>query len=348
MVPDSPRMVSVPRPAAGRIIYAGFATRYHSGGVYVMTQHIRLLRAAGRDAWLWLPDAGNRTGWIEPDLPVLFGATTPIGADDLLVVPETPTVQGRDPAPGARKVIFNQNHFYTFAAGVPGADFPGWAPAPAIWAVTEESRDVLAAVLPGLPVSVVPNSVDGELFGPRRADRPRVSWMPRKRPREGSLLKRALANDPRLGAVDLVELVNAPRATVAATLGTTAVFVALGHSESFGLPVAEALASGCLVVGYDGGGGHALFEAPGAWRVPDQRPLLIRDRVADLLGRLEELAPVREANRRWVLEHHSAKRTDAALQEAVDAAFRRPGTDALATHPVAWLDSLGPNFTAYA
>ncbi len=51
--------------------------------------------------------------------------------NDLLVLPETPTVQGRDPAPGARKVIFNQNHFYTFAAGTPGEDFPGWSPAPA-------------------------------------------------------------------------------------------------------------------------------------------------------------------------------------------------------------------------
>lgn len=313
-----------------------------------MTQHVRLLRAAGHEAWLWLPEPGNRTTWIDQDLPVLFGAATAIGADDLLVLPETPTVQGRDPAPGARKVIFNQNHFYTFAAGVPGDDFPGWAPTPGVWAVTEESRDVLAAVLPGLPVTAVPNPVDGELFSPRPTDRVRVSWFPRKRPREASLLKRLLANDPRLGAVDLVELVDAPRATVAATLGTSAVFVALGHSESFGLPVAEALASGCLVVGYDGGGGHELFEAPGAWRVPEQRPLLVRDRVADLIEGLDALAPARAANRRWVLDRYPLVRTDTALQQAVETAFRRPGAEAMATHPVAWLDTLGPNFTAYA
>lgn len=349
MVPNpSGRVMSSSGPDPRRIIYAGFATAHHSGGVHVMTQHVRLLRDAGHEAWLWLPDSDDRTNWIPDDVPMVFGATTPIGAQDLLVLPETPTVQGCDPAPGARKVIFNQNHFYTFAAGTPAEDFPGWSPAPALWVVSSESRDVLEATLPGLPVSLVPNPVDGELFVPAATERLRVSWFPKKRPREASLLKRLLANDPRLSEVDLVELVQTPRAEVAETLGSTAVFIALGHSESYGLPVAEALASGCLVVGYDGGGGHELFDAPGAWRVPDQRPLLIRDKVAGLIQDIDVLAPVRAANRTWVLDRYPFARTGAALQEAVAAAWARPGSDAMAVHPVAWLDSLGPHFTAYA
>lgn len=331
-----------------RIVYAGFATLRHSGGVHVLTQHVQLLRAAGHEAWLWLPDPDDRTDWIDAGVPVLFGPSLAIGADDLLVLPETPTIQGCDPAPGARKVIFNQNHFYTFAAGTPAADFPGWAPPPAaVWAVTAESRDVLAAVLPDLPVTVVPNPVDGVLFAPRPTSRPRISWFPRKRPREASLLRAVLAHDPRLAGVDLVEMVDAPRSSVAATLGTTTVFVALGHSESFGLPVAEALASGCLVAGYDGGGGHELFEAPGAWRVPEQRPLLLRDRVVDLVARADELASRRTANRDWVLERYPLARTAAALEAAVAEAFERPGAAGVATHPVAWLGALGAHFTAY-
>lgn len=331
-----------------RILYAGFATRRHSGGVHVLTQHVRLLRAAGHEAWLWLPDPGDRTDWIDDEVPVVAGATTPIGADDLLVLPETPTVPGRDPAPGARTVIFNQNHFYTFAAGPPAPGFPGWARPPAIWAVTAESRDVLAAVLPELAVELVPNPVDGDLFAPQPTSTPRVSWFPRKRPREASLLKALLRNDNRLAGVDLVEMVDTPRAGVAAVLGTSTVFVALGHSESFGLPVAEALASGCLVAGYGGGGGHELFEAPGAWLVPEQRPLLVRDRVVELLAAAVALEPLREANRTWVLDRYPPARTAAALSTAVEKAFGRPGSAAMATHPAAWLDVLGPHFTAYA
>lgn len=223
--------------------------------------------------------------------------------------------------------------------------------------MSDESRDVLAATLPHLTVALVPNSVDGELFRPgrptdeqtRQHEQPtRVTWFPRKRPREASLLRELLSHDPRLAGVELVELVDAPQAQVAGILSGTTVFVSLGHSESFGLPVAEALASGCLVAGYDGGGGAELFEAPGVWRVPDQRPLLLRDRVVDLVQRAGELTALHTANRAWVLERYSTDRTAAALLEAVEAARARPGADAVATHPAAWLDTLGPNFTAFA
>ncbi|AUZ88729.1 hypothetical protein CVO76_14555, partial [Arthrobacter agilis] len=71
-------------------------------------------------------------------------------------------------------------------------------------------------------------------------------------------------------------------------------------------------------------------------------------RLADLIQDLDALAPVRAANRRWVLDRYPFARTGAALQEAVAAAWARPGDDAVAVHPAAWLDTLGPNFTAYA
>lgn len=334
----------------GRIIYASFATLRHSGGVFVGTQHVQLLRAAGRDAWMWLPAEDNRTDWIDPAVPVLGGPQLEIGVEDILVVPEAPIIPGRDPAPGARKVIFNQNHFYTFAAATPTEQlsYPGWDPAPAVWAVSAESRDLLAALHPELPVSLIPNLIDGELFAPQPTTTPRVAWFPRKRPREASLLRTLLRREERLAGVQLIELIDAPRADVVAALGGTTVFISLGHSESFGLPAGEALASGCLVTGYDGGGGHELFEAPGAWRVPEQRPLLLRDSVVDLVQRAPELDAVRKANRAWVLERFPAERTAAALLAAVESAETRPGAAATATHPAAWLDALGPNFTAYA
>lgn len=332
----------------GRVLYTSFATPRHSGGVHVGTQHVQLLRAAGRDAWLWLPGT-DRPGWIEESVPVIGGPSTALDADDLLVLPEVPVVPGRDPAPGARKVILNQNHFYTYAAWPDaGRPYPGWDPAPAVWAVSTESHEVLRALHPELPVRLVPNAVDSGLFAPRAPDRPRVSWFPRKRPREAGLLRALLRRDERLAGVELCELVDAPRDEVAAVLGVTTVFVALGHSESFGLPVAEALASGCLVVGYDGGGGHELFGAPGAWAVPEQRPLLLREAVVDLVRRAPGLDALRRANREWVLQRHTAERTAAALLSAVEEADARPGSAATATHPAAWLDVLGPGWTAWA
>ncbi len=334
---------------SGRVVYAGFATPRHSGGVHVLSQHVQLLRRAGRDAWLWVP-GDHRPGWVDADVPVCFGPTLDVGADDLLVLPEVPVVPGIDPAPGARKVIFNQNHFYTYAAAPPGSlePYPGWSPAPAVWSVSRESVAVLSALLPDLSVTLVPNPVDGGLFAPRPADRPGIAWFPKKRPREGALLRRLLAGDPRLADVDRHELVDVERPVVAERLGRATVFVSLGHSEGFGLPVAEALASECLVVGYDGGGGHELFEAPGAWVVPEQRPLLLLEAVVEAVRRGPERDGLGAANRDWVLEAYSFARTDQALQAAVAQAYAIPGTAAVATHPAVWLDRLGPAFTAYA
>jgi hypothetical protein len=328
-----------------RIIYATFATSRRSGGVHVQSEHVRLLRSVGEDAWLWLPGPQTRPDWFDADVPTLVGPTLPIDDDDLLVLPEVPVVVGQDPAPGGRKAILNQNHFFTFAAGQDhGSAYPGWSPDPVVWAVSQESRDVLAALFPHLAIVLLPNVVAADLFVPRPESRPAVAWFSRKRPLEARLVHRLLAADERLAGVDLREITDEPWPAVAEILGAATVFIAFGHSEGFGLPVAEALAAGCLVAGYDGGGGYELFEAPGAWRVPEQRPLLLIDRVADLLTRRAELQPLGAQNRAWVMDRHAPQRTLSALRAAVDDARARPGTATVAVHPSRWLPALPPQF----
>lgn len=327
----------------GQVLYASFATRDLSGGVAVHLHHIAMLRAAGVDAALWLPQPGT-PAWMG-EVPVVAGATLEVGADDLVVLPEAPVVAGVDPAPGARKIIFNQNHFYTYATWDAPLDvYPGWSPAPAVWAVSEESAQVLRALNPALPVTVVPPPVDPAVFAPA-ARKSGVALLGKKRPHEAVLLRRLLEADPRVpyGAVHV--LVDVGREEVVRVLAEAAVFVALSHTDSFGLPVAEALASGCLVAGYDGGGGVALFDAPGAWRVPEQRPLLLLERVVDLLQRQSELTPLVEANRAWIQARNGPQVTALALLAAVRAARTRPGGPAVAVHPARWLDQMPDAFT---
>ena len=124
---------------------------------------------------------------------------------------------------------------------------------------------------------------------------------------------------------------------VAEELGRTSVFVALGISEGFGLPVAEALAAGCLVVGYPAGGGEELFEAPGTWRIDDARPLLLADRALELVS-VPAADPVRRAARGWIRNRYSAAVTSTALLAAVASARALPGRSGQATHPIVWPD----------
>jgi hypothetical protein len=327
----------------GRVLYASFATRHLSGGVDVHLHHIAILRSMGIEALLWLPQPGTPE-WMG-EVPVVTGATLEVGEDDLILFPEAPIVPGIDPAPGARKIIFNQNHFYTYATWDGPVDgYPGWSPEPAVWAVSEESAAVLRSLNPALPVTVVPPSIDPNVFAPA-ASKSGVAMLAKKRPHEARLLRRLLELDPRVpdGAVRV--LLDVPRHEVVQGLAEAAVFVALSHTDAFGLPVAEALTAGCLVVGYDGGGGVELFEAPGAWRVPEQRPLLLVERVVDLLRRQTELHSLVEANRAWVQDRHSPKATSVALLAAVRKARTRPGGAATAVHPAAWLDRMPEAFT---
>ncbi|GAA4011203.1 hypothetical protein GCM10022247_36920 [Allokutzneria multivorans] len=312
------------------IIYAAPEVPVPVGGVRVLARHVELLVEAGHDAVLWCPTPGYRFPFFDCAGPMLSGTEIEVSADDLLVLPEVGIKPGAEPAPGARKVIFNQNHFHMFATWDSDAEYPGWDPAPSVWAVSGESAAVLSRLVPSLPVELVPNSVDTALFRPGDRREWTVAVMPRKRPQEYALLKRLLGADSR---VSVRELTGATEHEVARVLGETSVFVALGDHESFGLPVAEALASGCHVVGYPAGGGAELFTAPGTFEVPDARPLLLVEEIVRVLGAPDER--VRAASRAWIEERHTREVTREALLKAVDVALARPGSAARATHPMA-------------
>ncbi|NUR94003.1 MAG: glycosyltransferase [Kribbellaceae bacterium] len=332
---------------------------------------MELLRAAGIDAALWFRKPGYRPPWFSTTAPVVGGDQLEFGVDDLLVVPELYLLPGVDPAPGVRKVIFNQNHFLTYWSWRDTDDYPGWDPAPEVWAVSRESRDVLGRLHPDLPVHLIPNPVDTELFRPAAVRSRRIAWMPRRRPLEATVLERLLRNDSRTlptnpralhadlspgdaelrggggelrsGGVELAVLAELTEVQVAEALGGTSVFVALGISEGFGLPVAEALAAGCLVVGYPAGGGEELFEAPGTWRIDDARPHLLADRALELVD-VPPDDPVRAEAREWIRERYSDEITSAALLAAVEAARALPAHAGTATHPIVWPDN--PTTTA--
>uniref|UniRef100_UPI00296F171D glycosyltransferase n=1 Tax=Kutzneria viridogrisea TaxID=47990 RepID=UPI00296F171D len=118
-------------------------------------------------------------------------------------------------------------------------------------------------------------------------------------------------------------------------LGESSVFLALGLYEGFGLPIAEALASGCLVLGYAAGGGQELFEAPGTWQLPDQRPTMLADAALSMVvDGLPDEDGVRAAARDWVAQRYTAQTATKALRTAVDEAMAQPGAACTAVHPM--------------
>jgi len=229
-----------------------------SGGIRVIYRHVDLLNEAGRPAAVLHHTDGFRCDWFENRTRVLGAPSVELGPADVLVVPE---VYGPflDRLPrGPRRVAFNQNAYMTFQH-VAAAARPDYGAFAAAMTVSEDSAELLRFAFPGLRVEVVPNSIDPDRFhpGPEPPGR-RLALMPRKRPADAELIFRLLGD--RLAGWEVTPIEAMSEAETAATLRAAPVFLALGFREGFGLPAAEAMASGCFVVGFPGFGGREIFD----------------------------------------------------------------------------------------
>ena len=81
--------------------------------------------------------------------------------------------------------------------------------------------------------------------------------MPRKNPKHSQQILELLTyiNLPTESDWNVVPIDGMSQNQVSKILSDSSIFLSFGSPEGFGLPVLEALISGCYVVGYDGHGG---------------------------------------------------------------------------------------------
>ncbi|MGW1173635.1 hypothetical protein ACWD4P_07925, partial [Kitasatospora sp. NPDC002543] len=157
----------------GRVIYASFEFQFPLGGIRVLNQQVALLRAAGVEAYRWTPTPGFRYTWFHDDVPTLSGTTLDLGPQDVLVLPEVSVLQGRDPAPGGRKVVYSQGHYVNFLTCPGPGPYPGWSSRPALWTVSRAGVDMFRRALPEYEPHLVPAVVDTDAFRPAATGRAR-------------------------------------------------------------------------------------------------------------------------------------------------------------------------------
>lgn len=319
-----------------RVFYPFWSINNVSGGTRVTYRHVETLTNNGYQAFVWLPKEDlykSGEDWFDSPAKLVFEDDLKLDNSDLLVFPQSlAQITPGDPAPGCHKAILNQGHFLTF---IFGSDYPYWEPEPWMWVVSEESYRVMCRVQKNLPirgVTYIPQVVDTDLFSPLEIRQKRVTWMPRKRPLDSALLQEVLSSDERFDDVDVTPLSGLSEREVANELGRTSVFVALGQTEGFGLPIAEALAAGCTVVGYPAGGGTELFKAPGAYPITDADILAIVDQVAILLGQ-DSAKDERTSRREWIRERYNEARQLKCLEKAMRDSLQQEAEGGWATHP---------------
>lgn len=181
--------------------------------------------------------------------------------NDVIVAPEFQLAEAIEAFSGLPLVVFVQNPFglmrsYALAneRGLqPDQNVKYWC---GIADVCQAHMRILGARnIAYFPVSMKPEEFP---FCYEKSDL--ITYMPRKRPGEAKIIDEALRRRGKIRTYKLIALDKISRKEVSEYLGKSRIFISLLKQEALGFPAAEAMASGCIVIGFDGLGCKEYFD----------------------------------------------------------------------------------------
>jgi len=234
------------------------------GGVRMLYRHVDILNANGFDAAIVHSSPGFRIDWFEHSTRVLH-MPVKLNPQDIAVFAEVGGLKIGELTPGKRKVILNQNAYYTFLR----YPLEGSVKTPYLnpevvgcIVVSEDSRQYLQHVFPSLAIHRIRYSIDPKFYFPQEKKK-QICFMPRKNVEDAKQVLYILRYRKKLTGWTIRPIDGVPESRAAEIIRESAIFMSFGHPEGFGLPPAEAMASEAIVVGYDGRGGAEYWKGHG-------------------------------------------------------------------------------------
>jgi glycosyltransferase involved in cell wall biosynthesis len=268
-----------------RIIYLNpFSRTNITGGIKTVYRQVELLCELGYHACVWQP--AGKLEWLQTSAPVLDRLEQKdVRIDDVLVFPEVlnaeplhPFMQIRN---GCLKLLFCQNQHYVFNQFIPKVDYArlGFN---SVFCPSLATKQFLEQTLHIGDVTIIPGFIARERFRPERK-KLQILAIPTKMNGQAIYIAQSLrAKHADARDVPVLFVQDRSETEVARLMSESAILMALGHREAFGLVALEAMASGCLVAGFHGYGGLE-YASPdnGLWFWADQE-----QEVVDALHRL--------------------------------------------------------------
>ena len=234
-----------------------------------------MLNAAGISAAVLHHAKGFRCDWFQNETRVVAAREVRVSPSDLIVVPEIYTSSIGNLPPGVRQVILNQNAYVTLdslASGSPNASSP-YLNNPnlvAIAAVSDQNAALLRYAFRSLLVHRIRWSLDPAVYFPSPGPpKRRIAFMPRRRAHEAAEVMALLRLRGILDGWEVVEIAGRSELDVAELMRSCRLFLSFSEREGLGLPPLEAIACGCLVVGFTGFAGIEFFRPPFATAIED-------------------------------------------------------------------------------
>jgi glycosyltransferase involved in cell wall biosynthesis len=214
----------------------------------------------GLRAYLQYWPSGTAVERFDAKAPVaLHGSRLVFHPDDIVVLPEG----WRKPlnhfaARPCRKILHCQNPYYVYAGVDTVADYQKLGIEQAIVCSAYTGR-YLTELGFSAPIHVVRPALDRAFTQPASGPKERrmqIAFMPRKLGLESRYVQGLFkVRYPKFADIPWVPISGMGLAAVADVLSESTVFAAFGHLEGLGLPPLEAMARGCVVAGFHGGGG---------------------------------------------------------------------------------------------
>jgi glycosyltransferase involved in cell wall biosynthesis len=233
-----------------------FAKHKPVGGVKVGYQHCMLLSEAGFSAYPLLLGRyhGNFFGY-DVETKHIDDPKYQLNQDDVVIIPEYTPYLGAEFNCNT-KIMFVQNRPYkNFTESDEGKSYKALG-YDAIWYVSSYLGDMLYDE--DMSIShYIPNFINQDAFIPDASRRVegRVLAMPRKNRDDLKAIQRQLEKHN----VDFMLVDGLSEAELISEYQAADIFLATGYPEGFGLPPLEAMACGCAVVGFTGGGANEFM-----------------------------------------------------------------------------------------
>ena len=196
----------------------------------------------------------DKAGWrAKPTLSLDDG--------DVLAITELIWLGGFDLFPGAPRVVFNQGAYLTFGQWRADSDPYARADVLGVMTVSADSEAYLKMAFGshGFPIVRVHETVSPVFSVSDEPKEKLIAYMPRRNADHAHQVLSLLSLRGSLNDWTIIKIDDVTQEEVASILRRAAVFLSFGHLEGFGLPAAEAMGCGCVVVGYHGMGGREFF-----------------------------------------------------------------------------------------
>jgi glycosyltransferase involved in cell wall biosynthesis len=227
-------------------------------------------------------------------------------------------------------VVFNQGAYQTFLHVTPEIQqlvapycHPDFV---ATIAVSEDSRRYLQFVFPKHPVFRIYNAVDPALFRYEPNKKRQIAFMMNRKKADVTQVVRILRFRKSLDGFETAAITDKTEAETARILRESQIFLSFCSSEGSPMPPLEALACGCITIGYHGRGGMEYLNDQYAFPVEAEDVIGFVETVERIIAELRDNPqPLLEKARRasvFVHETYSPQREERGIVETWEQILR--------------------------